>query len=167
VTPARGVPAAAGAGDGASFEAFFVDTYPQARRLATRIVGNPAAAEDVAAEALARACVRWRSLSRSSYREAWVLRVATNLAIDSVRRRPRWLSPAGVRGPEEPVTDRVVLGAALAKLPRRQRQVVTLRYLLDLPEAEVAELLGIARGTVKASCSHAVAAMREVLQIPV
>ena len=48
-------------------------------------------------------------------------------------------------------------------LPRRQRQVITLRYVLDMSEDDVATTLGITRGTVKATSSHGLSAMRKVL----
>ena len=50
--------------------------------------------------------------------------------------------------------------AALRRLPRRQREVVTLRYLADVPEAEVARLLGISAGSVKTHASRGLAALR-------
>ena len=53
--------------------------------------------------------------------------------------------------------------AALARLPRRQREVVSLRYYLDLPVAEVADLLGLAPGTVKSHASRGAAALRDSL----
>jgi RNA polymerase sigma factor (sigma-70 family) len=54
---------------------------------------------------------------------------------------------------------------ALDALPRRQRDVVVLRYLADLPEADVAEIIGCSLGTVKSNASRARAALRAVLTI--
>lgn len=64
--------------------------------------------------------------------------------------------------PPDPV-DHVELVAALRSLPRRQREVVALRYLADLPEAEVAALLGCAPGTVKQHAHRGLAALRRSL----
>jgi RNA polymerase sigma-70 factor (sigma-E family) len=146
--------------DRGAFEEFFVEIYPQAKRLAARIVESPAGAEDVAAEALARACLRWGAVRQLPHRNAWVLRVTTNLAVDSVRRRPRWLPGRNPAGPEVAGSDHIDLANALARLPKRQREVVTLRYLLDMSEEQVAETLGIARGTVKATSSQGLSALR-------
>ena len=69
------------------FDGFFMALLPAVRRLAQRMTGDRTAAEDVAAEAFARAFARWEKVGRLDYREAWVLRVASNLAIDLARRR--------------------------------------------------------------------------------
>jgi RNA polymerase sigma factor (sigma-70 family) len=52
---------------------------------------------------------------------------------------------------------------ALRGLPRRQREVLVLRYYLDLSEAEIADVLGISRGAVKSHASRGAAALRAVL----
>ena len=76
------------------FEEAFDLLFPRAFRLARRILGDAAAAEDVAAEALARAYAQWSRVSALPHRDAWVLRVATNLAMDHIRRRPPHVQPA-------------------------------------------------------------------------
>lgn len=74
----------------------FADLFPRAVAVAQRIVVGHALAEDVAAEAFARAFSRWPVVGRLEYREAWILRVVTNLALYVQKRRPRLLgaSPA-------------------------------------------------------------------------
>jgi RNA polymerase sigma-70 factor (sigma-E family) len=131
------------------FEEFFDKLFPRAQALALRIVGNRGAAEDVAAEALTRAYVRWPRLRGLSYRDGWVLRVASNLAIDAIRRRPVAVSLGEPVSTEDLGTLRVALAVALHSLPARQRDVIALRYLSDLSEADVAAALGMAVGTVK------------------
>jgi RNA polymerase sigma factor (sigma-70 family) len=56
------------------------------------------------------------------------------------------------------------LEAAVMALPRRQREVVVLRYYLDLSEEQIAKLLGIRRGSVKSHASRAVATLREWME---
>ncbi|HZC26427.1 MAG TPA: sigma-70 family RNA polymerase sigma factor [Actinopolymorphaceae bacterium] len=148
-----------------SFTAAFHDLFPRAVRLARRMLGDRAAAEDVAAEAMARAYSSWARIDVSdSYRTGWVLRVTTNLAIDVVRRRanrevPADISdvsmiasvrpaPAGSVDLHESVAVRLVLVDALRTLPRRQQEVVVLRHLAGMSQAEVATMLGISTGTV-------------------
>ena len=58
---------------------------------------------------------------------------------------------------------RLALAQALSRLPRRQREVVALRYLADLPETEVATTLGISGNTVKKHTARAIAALRDTL----
>lgn len=134
--------------------------FTGAFRLATRMLGNRAAAEDVAAEACARAYADWKRVADLSYREAWVLRVASNLAIDITRRKPRHAPVVDHAEMEDTVALRIALGAALKKLPRRQREAVVLRHLAGMPEAEVADLLGISSGSVKTHLSRGLAALR-------
>src|SRR5262249_57892629 len=67
------------------FEEAFEDLYLRAYGVAYQLLGRRSEAEDVAQETLARAFVRWRRIR--SYAEAWVVRVAGNLAIDAWRRR--------------------------------------------------------------------------------
>src|SRR5215218_3540794 len=93
--------------------------------------GRVATAEDVAAEALGRAYSQWERISGLDYREAWVMRVASNVAIDTVRkRRGIPMAPPPV-DPADAAATRVTLVAALRLLPPRQRDVVVLRYLSD------------------------------------
>jgi RNA polymerase sigma factor (sigma-70 family) len=132
-----------------SFEAAFDELFPRAVRLANRLLGDMAAAEDVAAEALARAYARWPKVGGLPYRDGWVLRVATNLAIDRLRRRPLDVRPPPVELFEDAVHLRLALNAALLTLAPRQRQAVALRYLGGLSDKEVALALGISLGSVK------------------
>ena len=145
------------------FEEAFDRLYPRAFRLARRIVGDATSAEDVAAEALARAYSQWPRVSSLPHCDGWVLRVATNLAIDHVRRHPPRFQPAEAADAEELLTLRMALAAALVSLPRRQRQAVTLRYLGELSEAEVAVALGISSGSVKTHVHRGLAALRRRL----
>jgi RNA polymerase sigma factor (sigma-70 family) len=92
--------------------------------------------------------------------EAWVIRVATNLALDQVRKKVAYAEPPRAIEVESTVVSEQVLREAVLRLPRRQREAVTLRYLADLPEAEVAEVLGVSPGSVKTHLHRALASMR-------
>src|SRR5205814_1364462 len=127
------------------------------------IVGSTAAAEDVAAEALARAFARWPKVRDLPYRDAWVLRVASNLAIDAARRRRPHLDPTLPVDLEEATAVRLALVAALHALPRRQREVIALRYLGGLTEVEIAASLEISLGSVKTHAHRGVASLRRRL----
>lgn len=146
------------------FEAAFDGLFDRAFRVALRLLDNPQAAEDVAAEALARAFAHWPRICRLHYRDAWVLRVATNLAVDQLRRRPPAAPlPAGGQPADETAVLRVALAAALRSLPRRQRQAVVLQNLCDLPGEEVAQALRISPGSVKTHVHRSLAALRSRL----
>lgn len=147
----------------ASFEEAFDDLFRRAQRSAQRILGDAGAAEDVAAEALARAFSRWDRIAELPYRDAWVLRVAINLALDIVRKRKPEIREAPVHDPGDETALRLTLLAALRELPARQREAVTLRYLTDLSEAEVAAALQVSPGTIKTHVHRGIAALRDRL----
>lgn len=150
-----------------SFEDAFHELFPRAYQVAYRLLGQAEAAEDVAAEALARTYRHWPRLKDLPYREAWVAKVAANLSIDGLRRRPpaEWLprptSPSS--SPEDTVDLRLALAAALSALPKRQRQAVALRYLVDLPAADVAQVLRISSGSVKRHVHRGLSTLRSRL----
>jgi RNA polymerase sigma factor (sigma-70 family) len=112
--------------------------------------------------------VHWRRASAADNLNAYVRQMLVRAFIDE-KRRP-W---SRVRLTEEPperpvrpdadVEDRVVLRAALRQVPRKQRAVLVLRFLCDLPVAEVAVLLHCSEGTVKSQTSHGLAALRRLL----
>jgi RNA polymerase sigma-70 factor (ECF subfamily) len=150
--------------DQASFVDAFDVLFGRAYRLAYRLVGQPQIAEDLAAEALARSYAHWHRISALPHRDAWVLRVTVNLAMDALKRKPL---PAMVAssGPtetesEENIVLRVALAAALQSLPRRQRQAVALRYLADLPADQVARALRMSSGSVKTHIHRGIASLR-------
>jgi len=146
------------------FEDAFPTVYGRAYGVAFVIVGSRAEAEDVAAEVAARAFARWATIG--PYAEPWAVRVAGNLAIDVVRRRRRSLPARRDAGVDGGRLERVDLQRALLDLPRRQREVVVLRFIGDLPEAAVAEALGCTTGTVKSHASRGLAALRLGLAEP-
>ena len=150
------------------FDEVFTALLPRAKAVAYRILGDTSDAEDAAVEAFARAAVRWRRVGGMPppARDAWVLRVTSNVAYDELRRRIRRRRPA----PVQPVPDgskplddidlRDVVVANLARLPRRQREVLTLRYIGGFNEAEIAASLGVTAGTVKTSASRGLGTLR-------
>jgi RNA polymerase sigma factor (sigma-70 family) len=146
------------------FEATFERLFPRAERLALRILGDAAAAEDAAAEALARLCLHWARLREAPYLDGWVLRVTANLAIDATRRRTLGLEATSLPAADDAVALRLALVAALRHLARRQREVIALRYLSDLSEADIAAALGISTGSVKTHASRGLAALRASLR---
>jgi RNA polymerase sigma-70 factor (sigma-E family) len=173
VAPSRGVGGSENAGSSGhtlmapplprSFELAFPDLYRLAYRVAYRLLGDRTEAEDIAQETLARATLRWARLHERP--EGWVSRVASNLAVDRYRHRRR--EPRFPSGPVGIVDDRTAersdLVAALRRLPRRQREVVVLRYLADFSEADVAAALGCSVGTVKTHGSRGLSALRRHL----
>ena len=147
----------------AEFEQAFDRLFGLAYRHARRLVGDPGLGEDLAAEALARAFVHWPKIRSYEFLDAWVLRVVTNLAISAFASRAPQAANAEIVGPDDLAVLRVTLAQALRALPSRQRDAVVLRYLVDMSEADVAQTLGVAPGTVKSHLHRAVAHLRVAL----
>jgi RNA polymerase sigma factor (sigma-70 family) len=147
-----------------TFDATFDGLAAVAYRVAFRILGRRAEAEDVAQEALARAYVRWKRVE--GHAEPWVARVAANQALKVWRRDQRRAptAPAEVGTDTDALTlTRMRLAQALESLPRRQREVVVLRFLADLSEDAVAAHLGCTRGTVKQHSHRGLSKLRVIL----
>jgi RNA polymerase sigma factor (sigma-70 family) len=154
----------------------FADFYRRSRDECLRTVlisvGDQDTAQELVAEAFARACASWRTVSKHPAPAAWVVRTALNANISRWRRRRRELLmpdpglaadlPAAEWASGSLVDPRIM--AALMRLPARQRQVVALRLVLDLDTSQTAELLGITPNTVMAHMARALAALREDLQ---
>jgi RNA polymerase sigma factor (sigma-70 family) len=145
------------------FDQVFDEMFLPAFHVAHRILSNVTDAEDAAAEALARALRSWDRVGRMPYRNAWIMRVAANVAIDRARRPKQSSRVPDIADQDrsDHVVMRVGLATALASLSKRQREVLSLRYLGDLSEADVASSLGISVNSVKTHTLRGVAAMRE------
>jgi RNA polymerase sigma-70 factor, ECF subfamily len=136
-----------------SFEEFYTGAVGRLLGQLFPVTGDLHEAEEVAQEAFARASVRWTRLRDYDVPEAWVRRVAMRLAADrarSLRRQTRAilkLSPP--REVPAVSVEALALAEALRTLPIRQRQVIVLHHLVDLPVEEVARTLAIPDGTVK------------------
>lgn len=148
----RGVPAE-------EFSAWYRTLWPPVLRAVTVTVGDRDLAEEAVAEAFARALARWPAATEFDSPVAWLHRVAVN-EVRSRWRRNRLerrvlqrVVPEAHVDPVEPPDD--ALWAAAAALPDRARQMIALRYVLDLPEADVAAALGVTRGTVASTLSKA------------
>lgn len=156
-------------GDGRAFDQLLDPLVEPAFRLALTMLGDRAAAEDAVQEAAFRA---WRNLRQ--FREGgdlrpWFLTIVANQCRSL--RRSRWfrvLRVSEVRGGqsefgEDAVLARSELNDALGRLPKRHLLPLVLRYHLDLPVAEVADILGCTPGAAKLRIHRALRALRPQL----
>lgn len=153
-------------------EAFCRGAYPRLVRALDLYCGDRHLAEELAQEALLRACRRWGHVSDLESPVGWCYRVGVNLAKSRFRRRRaerrandhplpqiRTDSPAGQ------VDTALVVRDALDELTDQQRDAVVLRYFLDLDMYDTAELLGSTPGAVRGLCHRALQTLRGRLDI--
>ncbi|HUQ39946.1 MAG TPA: RNA polymerase sigma factor [Acidimicrobiales bacterium] len=170
--------AAAQSGDADALDRMLRRLQPTVHAVCLRITGNPTDAADAAQEALigiARGLGRFDGRSRFT---TWAYRVATNAALDELRRRRRRpvaveLTEAEMERARVPVADdlggvaeRLDAGRALARLPVDYRAAVVLRDLCALDYAEIGEVLGIPPGTVRSRIARGRAALAPLLAEP-
>jgi RNA polymerase sigma-70 factor, ECF subfamily len=137
----------------ASFEDFYAASVGRLLGQLFLVTGDLHEAEEIVQEAFTRASMRWSRLRDYDVPEAWVRRVAMNLAADrarSLRRQTRALLKLGP-SPAMPAVsvETLALVQALRTLPVRQCQAIVLHYLADLPIQEIAQMLAVPSGTVK------------------
>jgi RNA polymerase sigma-70 factor (sigma-E family) len=150
----------------AAFQAYVVGRSPALLRTAYLLTGNRADAEDLLQTALAKTYLAWDRIREREALDAYVRRVlVTTQTSVWRRRRPESLYD---EVPEIVGRDRHAdadlhdaLWTALARLGKKQRAVVVLRYYEDLSEAETARVLGVSIGTVKSTTSRALSLLRE------
>lgn len=132
----------------------------------TGVTGDPVEAEDVVMEAFVRA-VGSRSFLAADNPEAWLRTVAVNVSRTRWRRSRFFRDVSHRLVAEEAYADlpedRLVLLAALRRLPAAQREAIALHHLADLPVHEVAEAVGAPVGTVKARLARGRTALAALL----
>jgi RNA polymerase sigma-70 factor (sigma-E family) len=149
-------------------ERFLAERADHLLRTAALLTGSREAGEDLLQTAVERLLRRWRRFDGDP--EGYLRRTLCNLAIDGSRRAGRWrlkeaLLQAELRQQPDAAGEvdlRDSLVRLLWKLPPRQRAVLVLRYWEQLTDAETAEVLGCAEGTVKSAGSRGLAKMREL-----
>lgn len=142
----------------------FIDYYDPLRRLAYVILGDGAMAEEIVMEAFAKATSKWHLVGGADHPAAYMRQIVVNLCRSKIRRHVLERKVGEIfKRRDEDIVDRTAEGfgldidiwRAVNALPERQRVVVVLRYLEDLQEQEIAELMDIPVGTVKSQLSRA------------
>ena len=138
----------------------------------TLYCGDRALGEEIAQDALAKACERWEQVRVMAAPGAWVHRVAINATnsrfrrLGAERRARRRLEDRHDETVTDPDTaDAVTIRDALAVLPSRQRQVLVLRFYLGLSVAETAQWMTSSEAATKSMTQRAIASLRDVLGV--
>lgn len=128
------------------------------------MVGDVHTAEDLVQSALAKVYVSWRRVVAADSPDAYVRRILINTNVSRLRRRRVREVLTGLppefadRNPDHAA--RLDLVRALVALPKRQRAAVVLRYWADLPEAEVAQIMGCSVGNVRSQAFRGLEKLR-------
>jgi RNA polymerase sigma-70 factor (sigma-E family) len=175
---AEGLPGAVtreGGGPAYAVTELFRDHHAELVRLAVLMTGDQGSAEDIVQDVFARLCTR-DYLPETGGALAYARAAVLNGCRTALRRRAVARRFGGARDSLSAdviqrsaeseallAEDRRQVLAAVAKLPRRRREVLVLRYWLGLPEAEIAAVLGISPGTVKSTAARGIAALARQL----
>ena len=155
-------------GDGPPFEAWYEREHPRVFVAMLAMTGNRDLAADVTDEAFARALQHWRRVGAMTSPGGWTYRVAVNLAHRRARRahlEQRLLRHLRPPEPLEQSTGEV--WTLVRALPERQRLAVVLRYIADLTEPDIAQVMNVTRGTVAATLAAARRSLGNALEEPV
>jgi len=150
----------------------FAAHYRTLVRLATLLLREPHAAEEITQDAFVALHRRWRGLRDADKALAYLRATVVNRCRSALRHRrvvAAHLASASP-GPDAPSAEAGALRSlehdamitALRALPARQREALVLRYYGDLSEAQIADAMGVSRGAVKSHTSRGMAALREV-----
>jgi RNA polymerase sigma factor (sigma-70 family) len=153
------------------FGEFYEASRDACLRAVLASVADRGLAEDLLAEAYARAWASWPAVCRHPAPRAWIVRTALNTGVSRWRQRRKEVLLASSAEHADTVglsaVDTTGVDPALLRrlwmLPRRQREVIALRVFLDLDTRETARVLGIAEGTVTAHLARAIATLRAEL----
>jgi RNA polymerase sigma-70 factor (sigma-E family) len=154
--------------DADGFAEFVVARERALQRTAWLLTGDWALAEDLVQTALARSWPRWERIRRRDNPEIYVRRVLVNTWLTWSRRKWRREEVSGSipegPGPSDHAAEiavRLAVREALSSLTDRQRAVLVMRVFDDMSEADVAQALNVAAGTVKSTAAQALAKLRK------
>lgn len=156
-----------------ALERLYAAHWRELVRLSVLLVRDTATAEEVVQDAFVAVHARWGRLRDPDLALAYLRQSVVNRSRSALRHRSvvarhleRTRRPADVPGADQAALDgdlRAGVLDALRALPQRQREVLVLRYYLDLSEAQIADTLGISPGSVKSHASRGAAALRTLL----
>lgn len=155
--------------DEEQYTEYVTERLPALRRIAYLLCGDSHRADDIVQNAITRLYVHWRKARAAENIDAYVRTIVVRTFLNE--QRTGWLSrvrlvsetPDRHAPPGPDVETTQVLHAALARVPPKQRAVLVLRFLYDLPVAEVAGILGCSTGNVKSQTAHGLTALRKQL----
>ena len=156
------------------FEEFAASRGPHLVRVARGLLKNPYDAEDVVQDVLARALVKWDTVSRADDLDAYTRRMVVNACTSFFRRPSRREYPSdesplteheiGEAGIDDAYGERDRMLRLIRALPAKQRTVLVLRHYEDLSDAEIAAAMGCKEVTVRSNAARGLAGLRRLLE---
>lgn len=158
----------AGLGAEDALTTLYTEHYRSLVRLAATLLDDPGLSEEVVQDAYVKMYRAWSRIREADAAIGYLRTTVLNLARSRMRRRLVAPKHAPLPMPESAPADEGAIDRlehdrvidALSRLPRRQREVIVLRYYEDLSENEIAKTLGISNGAVKTHASRAMASLR-------
>ena len=153
-----------------ALEQLYAAHWRQLVRLSVLLVRDTGTAEELVQDAFVAVHARWDRLRDPDRALAYLRQAVVNRSRSALRHRSvvarhaATLRPVDTADPTPTSDRREVVLDAMRALPDRQREVLALRYYLDLSEAQIADTLGISRGAVKSHASRGAAALRALLE---
>ena len=164
-------PVSAGVND--AFSVWAAERGPALVRLARGLLRDPFQAEDVVQDVLAKVLVQWERVTRADDMDAYVHRMVVNACTSFFRRAsrrrefahgPDTLPDRGVADPTSAVDEADRLVGLLRRLPTKQRTVLVLRHYENLPDAQIAAILGTTEVTVRTNAHRGLASLRTMVE---
>ncbi len=165
--------AAVDAGVSEAFSAYAAERGPALVRLARGLLRDPYQAEDVVQDVLAKVLLQWGRVSGADDMDAYVHRMVVNACTSFFRRAsrrrefahgPDTLPDHGLADPTSAVDDADRLVGMLRRLPAKQRAVLVLRHYENLPDVQIAAILGTSEVTVRTNAHRGLAALRRMVE---
>jgi RNA polymerase sigma-70 factor (sigma-E family) len=153
-----------------ALERLYAAHWRQLVRLSVLLVRDVGTAEEVVQDAFVAVHARWSRLREPDRALSYLRQAVVNRSRSALRHRAvvaRHAATTRIWDASDPTREtdrREAVLEAMRALPDRQREVLALRYYLDLSEAQIAETLGISRGAVKSHASRGAAALRSLLE---
>jgi RNA polymerase sigma-70 factor (ECF subfamily) len=162
-------------GDAAAWESLVGIHQEAVFRLAYLLLGDPDDAKDIAQDSFLRAWGHLGSFDTTRPLRPWLLSIAANLARNRRRSAGRYIAALMRSFRDEPASERIEersarnfqareLWKAVQRLNVLDQQIVYLRYFLELPVTETAEILNVPEGTVKSRLSRALEKLRNIIR---
>ena len=142
-----------------AFDKLFLNEFDHTVRIVKKLVFFKELAEDISAEAFAKAVRDWKKVKEHESPEKWITRVAINLALDLIRKNSKSKHlldqyPVSISS-ENDFESQMQIYSALDRLSKQQNKIMTLKYFLDYSETEISEVLKLHIGTVKTHTKRA------------